>query len=63
MRAGNNGGTYNKNSSKYATSLDIDAGPNYDVINVEYNQNNIATTNNTTRWYPFVPYGPGWYRQ
>ena len=56
--AGNNGGTYNKNSSKYATSLDIDAGPDYDVINVEYNQNNVATTNNTTRWYPFVPYGP-----
>lgn len=56
--AGNNGGTFNKDSSKYATSLDVDAGPDYSVINVEYGLDNTATTSSITTWYPFISYGP-----
>ena len=56
--AGNNGGTFNKENSQTATSIDVDAGPNYSIINITYNTSNSESTSSTTTWYPFISYGP-----
>jgi hypothetical protein len=56
--AGNNGGTFNKENSQTSTSIDIDAGPNYSVINISYGSANSESTSSTTTWYPFKSYGP-----
>lgn len=56
--AGNNGGTFNKENSKTATSIDIDAGANYTVVNISYGSDNSQSTSSTTTWYPFISYGP-----
>ena len=56
--AGNNGGTFNKENTKTATSIDIDAGSNYSIINIAYGSSNSESTSSTTTWYPFISYGP-----
>ena len=56
--AGNNGGTFNKENSQTNTSIDIDAGPNYSIINISYGSANSESTSSTTTWYPFKSYGP-----
>ena len=56
--AGNNGGTFNKENSQTNTSLDVDAGANYPVINISYASSNSNSTSSTTTWYPFMSYGP-----
>ena len=56
--AGNNGGTFNKENSQSATSIDVDAGPNYSTINISYNVSNSESTSSTITWYPFISYGP-----
>ena len=56
--AGNNGGTFNKQNSQSDTSIDIDTGPNYPIININYASSNTNSTSSASTWYPFKSYGP-----
>lgn len=55
--AGNNGGTFNKRSRQYDTSLEVDSS-SYSYVFIQNGQNNVSNTSSTTTWYPFIAYGP-----
>lgn len=55
--AGNNGGVYTKREQAQQTFCTTVASPQ--VILIQYSSaNGTPTTNSTTTWYNFIPYGP-----